>query len=359
MKKFLALTLSLAMISSFSVCAYANEPYGKWEKDTDTDLYFKVGDYAYSYDNFIDVKQDSKTLIPGNEYYFEMTWQGRPMTDEFFEHYTSAVEIGTAYPSDEYTKEERKNEERYLSSTSAQNLVDKAELSKVNDRYYLHLAMKNYFPYTNEKTFKVLIFAKDKQDTTYRSRVDIEFDVGYDKNNSAVMVSSSECTVDNNEPIMEFSSDIGSCVINMDDGSTFEVEFSKNKDTKVNLHHSLDENLAVKMANPKANMRFLSFTARPYFTNKGRLMLKASDKMQYAYEIGENGTLKKVGAEPFENRISVITDRLTSYVVSDVALNQPGSAAAPNDPAISENSAASAPTAAGKVPYNPGTGANL
>ena len=359
MKKFLALMLSLTMISSFTVSAGA-ATQERWTKDTDTELYFKVGDFAYSYENFIGVKQENKTLIPGNDYYFEMTWLDKPMTDEFFEHYTASVSIGTAFPSDDYTPEERKDEESYLSSTSAQNLVEKAELAKVNDRYYLHLSMKNYFPYTNEKTFKVLIFAKDKLDTTYRSRVDIEFDVGYEKNSSAVMVGSSECTVDNNEPIMEFSSDIGSCIINMDDGSKFEVEFSTKKDTKVNLHHSLDENLAVKMANPKANMRFLNFTARPYFTNKGRLLLNSPDKMQYAYEVSEDGTLKAVGTKPFDNRISVITDRLTSYVISDIPLNQPGSQSAPNDAASSNGSAAKTPpTAAGKVPYNPGTGANV
>ncbi len=359
MKKFLAFALSFTMLSSFAVSSAA-ATQEKWTKDTDTELYFKVGDFAYSYENFIDVKQDNRTLVPGNDYYFEMTWLDKPMTDEFFEHYSTSVEIGTAFPSSDYTSEERKNEESYLSSTSAQNLVEKAELAKVGDRYYLHLDMKNYFPYTNEKTFKVLVFAKDKLDTTYRSRLNIEFDVGYEKNSSAVMVSSSECTVNNNEPIMEFSSDIGSCIINMEDSSRFEVEFSKKKDTKVNLHHSMEENTAIKLKNPKARMRFLSFTARPDFDNKGRLMLNASDNMQYAYEILQDGTLKQVGTKPFDNRISVITDELTSYVVSDIMLSGDSTQAAPNDSAISADSKPSAPAAqSGKAPYNPGTGANL
>ena len=351
MKKILALTLSFSMIMSLSLCAFAAHE-GDWDRDTyggDPD-YFKVGDQAYSYEDFIDVKNADSHLVPGNEYFFELDWSGRALTDEFFEHYTASVNVGTAFPG--YDKEDRDNEENYLSSTSAEKLV-KADLRKVNGKYYLHVDVNSHYPYTTEKTLWVYIIAKDKLDSTYRSRVTSEFDIGYSKNTDAVPVNSSEVSVDNDEPVMEFSEDLGNCTIEMEDGSLFEAKFPKTKDTKVNFHHSMDASSAVKMANPNANMRFLSFTATPDFMNKGRLLLKAPGNMKYAYEI-DNGTLKQVGASPRDGYIAVITDSLGSYVVSDRALNAPASSTSPANPP-----AANEPQAKPNVPYNPGTGAEI
>lgn len=355
MKKCLTLILAATMaLTVLSVCAFAREPTR--DKDEDWQTY-------YDNQDIFTIKEITNTLAPGVDYYFEASWQGGPITDEFFEFYDVSVSVNT----------QDKDE---LSATSAKKMVDKAEFVKISgtDQYYFHFLAKSTSSYKDDADILVTVLAKDKSRDSSRldsrSWYEMDLSIGYTDKDDPNEVTTSEYDVDIDKPVVEFDEDLKYCKLIFDDGSYYSAHFSKNR--KFNLGHSIDANNAVVLTNPKAKLKFIAFYANPSFAYESVLKVHAPGA-KYLYEIGGGNTLTLVSQDDGgSSYLGVSTSRLGAYVASDIPLdgtassvssgefvnaaNVGGTQTAPPQ-AASSVPAATQPTAPAVVITNPATGA--
>ncbi len=310
MKKLLVMLLAMAMIfSCVSVTAFA-------KRDSDEDW----EDY-YDNQDIFDIKEETKTLSPGVDYYFDCDWQGGDITDDFFEFYSVSVSVGSPFDRDD------KDDDDYISATTAKKIAEEAGFVKLNgqDKYSFHFrAKQNYsYPDDGEVTIQILVMAKDKSRSNdredSRSWVEFDLDIGYADKNNPTVVDDSEHEVDNDEPIVEFDDDLDSCKLTFEDGSLYTAYFDRVR--KFNLGQSTDANSAIVAANPDAKLKFVAFYAKPSFIKQSVLKLYVPG-CSYLYEIdGDNKLTLLVSNESNNGYIGHVTSRLGYYVASDRPLN--------------------------------------
>ena len=314
MKKMLVMLLAMAMVfSCISVTAFADRD-DRRDKDEDWDDY-------YDNQDVFDIKENTNTLSPGVDYYFDCTWQGGPVTDEFFEFYNVSVSVNTPYDRED------KDDDGYISSTTAKKIAEAAGFVKLGgqDKYAFHFRAKQNFSYPSddEVTIKILVTAKDKSRNNdrddSRSWVEFELDIGYADKNKTSLVDDSSYEVENDEPVIEFDEDLDSCKLTFEDGSYFTAYFDRVR--KFNLGQTKDANAAIVAANPGAKLDFVAFYAKPSFIKQSVLKLYVPG-CSYLYEINENNKLELlVNNESNNGYIGHVTSKLGFYVASDRPLN--------------------------------------
>ena len=114
-------------------------------------------------------------------------------------------------------------------------------------------------------------------------------------------------------------------------GSVFFKNFPDNR--TINMSHDLDENIAIKDANPNASITYLNFRAEPSFVVPANVYV--SDRHgSYVYEIMEDGNLIPIDVIRRGNSIVWSTSTLGSYAISPQKLSRgyakDNSAYAPN-----------------------------
>lgn len=302
MKKLLAMLLALTMICSVvAVSAMA------------------INEEDYINQDIFQVKELTKTLSPGVDYYFDCDWQGGAITDDFFEFYSVSVSVSSAF-----SKDDRKDDD-YISSSSAKKIAEKAEFVKLNaeDKYYFHFRASSSYSYSHDDaTIKITVLARDKSRAKdrddSRSWYEFELDIGYADKETPYEVSDSQYDVEQDTPIVEFDEDLDYCRLDFEDGSYYNVKFSKKR--KFNLGHSTDANQAIVLAYPNATLKFLSFYASPSFAYDSVLKVKAPN-CNYLYEISDNNNIKLLADSGNGDYIGYTTSRLGKYVASNVALD--------------------------------------
>lgn len=353
MKKMLVMLLAIAMVvSCISVTAFAD----KRDKDEDWEDY-------YDNQDVFDIKEDTKILSPGVDYYFDCSWQGGAITDDFFEFYNVSVSVSSPF------SREDKDDDDYISSTTAKKIAEEAGFVKLNgqDKYSFHFrAKQNYnYPSDDEVTIKITVVAKDKSRNNdredSRSWVDFELEIGYDDKNNPKLVDDSDFEVDNDEPVVEFDDELDSCKLTFEDGSYFTAYFDRVR--KFNLGQTFDANAAIVAANPNAKLKFIAFYAKPSFTKQSVLKLYAPG-CSYLYEIeSDNSLTMLVNNESNNGYIGHVTSKLGFYVASDRPLN---AASVSNGVYVNQSvtpsgsSAVATPSAPSQVVItNPMTGAEI
>lgn len=362
MKRIITCALSCALIISSAIGSFADvDSNTNWKSSlSEPGINFKSkGGFVATYEDFFDIREDTITFVPGKTYYFPCTWGDKSITDDFFENYSVAIEVTTAFP--ELTKSvDKKAESAYLSSTEAQKRVKSAEFIKKDGKYYFKFSTNDSFSYVDDKTIRIVVIAKDKLDSDYRDWEEMDLDIGYSKNGvgSAPVeyVTSTSYQVDSSLPIVEFDGDLTECTLEFEEGSTYEAKLPNKKSTKMNLLHTTDKDATITDANPKANINFLTFTAAPQFMEKSRLRFRADGK-KYVYEVKADGKLVDLKLTNSDGKFNIITSQLTSYAASDIPLKGASIVAVdPTKPSVGTSTEV-IPTP--ERPYNPGTGAAL
>jgi len=293
MKKLMVIMLAVAMVMSLAATAFA------------------LNEEDYDNQDIFEIKEESKTLYPGVDYYFDCDWQGGDITDDFFEFYEVSVSVSQA-------------DEDNVSSSKAKKIAEVAEFSKdeAQDKYYFHFRAKKSFDYPDDDaTILITVLAKDKardkdrEDS--RSWYQFELDIGYADKNDPKTVSGDDYEVDNDTPIVEFDEDLDYCMLTFEDGSYYSAHL--NRVREFNLGQSTDENKAITDGNPGAKFKFVSFYGRPRFPEKSVLKIYAPG-CEYLYEIDDNNRLTLVSSGNNGGYLGVSTSELESYVASDVPL---------------------------------------
>lgn len=299
-----------------------------------------LNDEDYDNQDFFTIDESADLLVPGQNYYFECDWLGDPITDEFFEYYSVSVSYGAPEGSS-------------MTNTQAKKYVKTAQFVKgSNGAYYFLFCANNSYSYTEDVTVRVTVMAKDKEDSDYRSWYEMELDIGYEANSNIDTVYDSPYEVDPDMPILEFDEDLDDCRLEFEDGSYYNLRLAKVR--KFNFGYTEQENQAVVTANPNAELKFLSFYARPSFANDGLLKIYAPGA-SYLYLINADNSLTRISSANNNDYFGITTSQLGSYVASNVALKSVGIV---SGGAVTAPEAPAAPAAPSvPVPINPATGA--
>ena len=123
MKKLMVIMLAAAMVMSLASTAFA------------------LNEEDYDNQDIFDIKEETKTLYPGVDYFFDCDWQGGDITDDFFEFYDVSVSVSEA-------------DEDNVSSSQAKKIAEIAQFTKdvSQDKYYFHFRakkskIKSIFPF--------------------------------------------------------------------------------------------------------------------------------------------------------------------------------------------------------------------
>ena len=328
-------------------------------------------DFLDDHDNqdIFTIKENTGTLSPGVDYYFDCKWGKEDITDEFFEFYDVSVSINTPFDRDD------KDDDDYISQSTARKIGEVAEFVKLDggDKYYFHFRAKKTFNYPadDEVTIDLTVLAKDKsrdkkRDDSY-SWYEFDLDIGYADKNDVKEVNGNDYEVDNDRPIVEFDEDLDYCKLTFEDGSYYRANLDRVR--KFNFGQSTDENLAIKSAYPNAKLKFVSFYANPRFPSSSVLKISAPG-CNYLYEINSNNTLTLLATGNNDGFIGVTTNELSTYVASDIELSgniavssgnyvNSNTVTTPVSPSASANNAAAVVTPPSTVVItNPNTGAN-
>jgi hypothetical protein len=328
MKKMLTMLLAVFMVAGAAMLPAA-----------------ALNDEDYDNQDFFTIDESVDLLVPGQNYYFECDWSGDPITDDFFDYYSVSVSYGAPEGSS-------------LTNAQAKKYVKTAQFVKGSGgKYYFLFCANNSYSYVEDVTVRVTVIAKDKRDSDYRSWYEMELDIGYEFNNSVDTVYDSPHEVDPSMPILEFDEDLDACRLEFDDGSYYNLRLSRVR--KFNFGYTEQENQAIVSTNPGAELKFLSFYARPSFASDGLLKIYAPGA-QYLYQINSDNTLTRVSSTNTNDYFGITTAQLGAYVASDRALKSAGIASQdPVDGSGSSTAPASqspAPAPTSPVPVNPPTG---
>lgn len=256
------------------------------------------------------IKEDTGTLSPGVDYYFECDWQGGPITDDFFEFYAVSVTVS-------------RSDDDNVSSTTAKKIAEKAEFVKLGsaNKYYFHFRAIPNYSYTEDVEIRIKATARDKSRDSKRidarSWYEMDLSIGYHDKQVVEEVGSSQYDVDSDSPIVEFDEDLTDCRLDFEDGSYYNLRLAKVR--KFNLGHTTDANGAIAKAYPNAKLKFLTFYANPSFAYESVLKVHAPDA-KYLYEMGDNNSLTLISDVNNGGYFGYSTSRLGAYVASSVPL---------------------------------------
>jgi len=324
MKKLMVIMLAVAMVLSLASTAFA------------------LNEDEYDNQDIFDIKEESKTLYPGVDYFFDCDWQGGDITDDFFEFYDVSVSVSKA-------------DDDNVSSSQAKKIAEVAKFTKDEnqDKYYFQFRAKKSYDYPDDDvTILITVLAKDKardkdrEDS--RSWYQFELDIGYADKNDPKLVTGSDYEVDNDQPIVEFDEDLDYCKLTFEDGSFYRVYFKKIRE--FNLGQSTDANKAIVDNYPNAKLKFVSFYAKPRFAEESVLKIYAPG-CEYLYEIDSNNKLTLLASGNNDGYLGYSTDELVSYVASSVPLNAASAGSASAAPAPITRPAVTSP-----IISNPTTG---
>ena len=265
----------------------------------------------YIWSDFFDIEETNEIMLPGQTYYFPANWGGNKMDDDFFDVYKTSVSITSV-------------DTGAISTTAARSRVDFAEFVKGSDGYYYFcFRAKASFAYLEDVAIRVYVQAVDRKDDKFRGEYEMYLDIGYSQNQGSVeYISSSTYDVDSTLPLVEFDGDLKNCQLNFEDGSYYLAQFAT-RNRKYNLLYTETENAVIRAANPNANLKFLSFPTGPSFSGQSTLRIYAP-RQSYLYEIGSNNTLTQLSSKSSGDYLNTQTNRLGSYVASDVPLKASG-----------------------------------
>lgn len=121
--------------------------------------------------------------------------------------------------------------------------------------------------------------------------------------------------------IVDFSNEDGEIDINFGDVATFTVDVDGQD--KLNLAWNTDFDTDFGKKYDYANLEFITFEGKPSFNKNGSLFIYAENKDTFVYEVTEDGA-KAVKAEwnADYDAWEIKTRKLTSYVLSDVELDE-------------------------------------
>ena len=105
MKNLTALLLALAIILSLAAVSV-----------------FAIDNDDYENQDIFDIKEPSGVLSPGVDYYFDCTWQGGDITDDFFEFYRTGVAVGSV----DSREEQRESDYDGTKASTAKKIVEVA-----------------------------------------------------------------------------------------------------------------------------------------------------------------------------------------------------------------------------------------
>ena len=121
--------------------------------------------------------------------------------------------------------------------------------------------------------------------------------------------------------IVDFSDEDGEIDIDFEDVATFTVDVDGQD--KLNLAWNTDFDTDFGKKYDYANLEFITFEGKPSFNKNGSLFIYAENKDTFVYEVTEDGA-KAVKAEwnADYDAWEIKTRKLTSYVLSDVELDE-------------------------------------
>lgn len=300
-----------------------------------------LNDEDYDNQDFFTIDEPNDLLVPGQNYYMDCDWMGDPITDDFFDFYAVSVSYGAPDGSS-------------MTNAQAKKYVKTAQFVKgSNGNYYFLFCANNSYSYTEDVTVRVTVMAKDKKDTDYRSWYEMELDIGYEYNSNTDMVYSSPYEVDPEVPILEFDEDLSECRLEFEDGSYFNLRLSRVR--KFNFGYTEQENQSIVNANPSAELKFLSFYAKPSFASSGLLKIYAPGA-KYLYQINTDNTLTRISSSNSSDYFGITTSQLGAYAASDIALKSVGVIDGGQSSSSSAASGQSSTTQT-PAPVNPPTGA--
>ncbi len=362
MKKLLSSVMAAAMVASMSTMAFAADvttimvnDSSRIYKDTDGILYevkndehIKPGEKIYiellseSYDKITstDVKNHKVVTdwISGGEVFQKAAIENKKTAEktgkytirkgekapfglkdsyETLEELTKAM--NEAKKHDEVCKlKDCENPEHILSLDEK----DKANVMKMytevftNDyRYFVAVYTKsslNVKPVDFIGSVKVI--KKNQSTSTEAESKVINTVVGFDK----AEVTGSYHTVDNSQPVLDFSATEGDIELTFGDIAMFVVNVTNQGD--LHMGYTTKPDTEILDQNPNANIEFLTFEAQPSFGRIGTMML-LGDENVFVYEKTNTG-LKEIKTKYDEEyeALTFKTRTLTSYVISDKEL---------------------------------------
>ena len=132
-------------------------------------------------------------------------------------------------------------------------------------------------------------------------------------------------SLNENTGIVKFDKDAGEIDIDFDTDSKTVATFTVDVDgqDKLNMEWNDDFDTDFGKKYEYANLEFITFEGKPSFNKTGTLYIYAEDKNTFVYEATEDGA-KAVKAEWNEDYEAweIKTRKLTSYVLSDVELDE-------------------------------------
>lgn len=326
MKKTYTAVLSAVLAFAFAVSAFAAVPDLPTYKDSDGD--------EKEYDETVFWIDDTDDMLtPGADHYFETFWEGDDITDDFFEYYTVTQSI-TSTDSEYSTSEVKK-------------MLTAAEFVKGTDgKYYYHIAVAANSKITEDVGFAVAIFAKDREYPDERAATVIEFTIGYDSDEG--YTDDDEYELPAGGEILEFddTSSYTRCKVIFDEGGYISLKLGKQR--TFNFCYNDNVSLALKDANPNAEISQINFYAKPKFAQSCLVKLYGGEKAEYMYLMNDEGGLTLISDKNNDGLFGFNTQQLGTYVFSDKPLKNASVTGSTSTGAVAAN------------PYgNPMTGAAI
>ena len=128
MKKLMVIMLAVAMVLSLAATAFA------------------LNEEDYDNQDIFDIKEESKTLYPGVDYFFDCDWQGGDITDDFFEFYDASVSVSK---DDEFNSISGKRKYNFTLKDTMEPQILKFDSPK--DLYNMKIIIKSVYPGTKYK----------------------------------------------------------------------------------------------------------------------------------------------------------------------------------------------------------------
>ncbi|MBR6736620.1 MAG: hypothetical protein IKL92_07160 [Oscillospiraceae bacterium] len=297
MKKTLTAILCVILAAALAVSAFAVVPDLPTYKDSD-------GEDCYYDESVFWIDDFDEMLTPGADHYFETNWGSDEITDEFFDYYTVTQSITST--DDKY------------STSEVKKMITAAEFVKGTDgRYYYHIAIAPNKKITEDVDFAIAIFAKDKEYPDERAAAIVEYTIGYDADEG--YTDEDEYELPDGGEILEFDDfkNYTRCKVLFDEGGYISLKLGKQR--TFNFCYNDKVSLALKDANPGAEISQMNFFAKPKFAESCLVKLYGDDA-KYLYEMNDDGSLTLISDKNNDGLFGFNTQQLGTYVFSDKVL---------------------------------------
>ena len=333
MKKIFALALAALMTASMATVAFAADEYAKAEpvvgintSNAAIDDVYVINSDNQAKDKVQNGQVNGKDLQGGDRIAYPLVLWSDKTSDsanadkldaaDKFEWYT----VNSDYDKKVVARADWKVGEAETSIEKVK-FADAKKPSGASSEYVYCLVVTLPENNTNKKvdvagTVQVGRSASAAKDSL--SEVEVEFTYYADATDDANV---SKDLVEGETGIVDFSNEDGEIDINFEDVATFTVDVDGQD--KLNLAWSTDFDTDFGKKYNYANLDFIKFEGEPSFNKNGSLFIYAENKDTFVYEVTEDGA-KAVKAEwnADYDAWEIKTRKLTSYVLSDVELDE-------------------------------------